>query len=236
MAGFTGWVIILFKRTLLFNILFDKRPNKGRLEREILAPKALLPGRLYVSCAHEVWFLLRCRAIATASPDPELLKCSLKVADETTAGQPGPRRNSGFRLKGTDSVYKIEEATHGFTLTFAGTMYSEELNRWFAESERALARRKTRFGVIVDMRELLPLGPEAREIILQGQCLFRKAGLVRSAVILKSTSVATQFRQLAKDSLVYKNERYIDASQDTDCLKHALDWVKSEVDPDLAKG
>jgi hypothetical protein len=145
------------------------------------------------------------------------------------------RCNSGFGWKGTDSVYKIEEATHGFTLTFAGCMYSEELNRWFSESERVLARRKSGFGVIVDMRELLPLGPEAREIILRGQCLFRKAGLVRSAVILKSTSIATQFRQLAKDSLVYKNERYIDASKDAECLQHALDWVKSELDPDLAK-
>ena len=24
--------------------------------------------------------------------------------------------------------------------------------------------------------------------------------------------------------------------KDADCLKHALDWVKSEVDPDLVKG
>jgi hypothetical protein len=143
--------------------------------------------------------------------------------------KPGPNR------KRTSPVYKIEEGTYGFTLTFRGTVYSEELNRWLAESERALARRKTGFGVIVDMRELLPLGPEARDIILRGQGLFRKAGLVRSAVILKSSSIAAQFRQLAKDSLVYKNERYIDASKDEDCLKHALDWVKWEVEPDLVK-
>lgn len=51
--------------------------------------------------------------------------------------------------KRTNSVYKIEEGTHGFTLTFGGTVYSGELKRWLAESERALARRKSGFCVIV---------------------------------------------------------------------------------------
>jgi hypothetical protein len=134
------------------------------------------------------------------------------------------------------SVYKIEEGRHGFTLTFGGTMYSEELSRWLDESKQALARRKGSFGVIVDMRQLLPLGPEARAIILQGQGLFRDAGLVRSAVILKSAATTMQFRQLAKDSGVYRNERYIDASKDVDCLKHALDWVYSQVDPEQGQG
>lgn len=64
-------------------------------------------------------------------------------------------------------MYKIETGSHGFTLTFGGTLYSEELRRWLKESERALANRDTPFGVIVDMRSLLPLGPEARELILQ---------------------------------------------------------------------
>ena len=130
-------------------------------------------------------------------------------------------------------MYKIEEGRHGFTLTFGGSLYSEELRRWLEESERTLAKRDGVFGVIVDLRSLLPLGPEARELILQGQDLYRKAGLVRSAVILKNSSTTGQFRQLAKDSLVYKNERYIDASKEKDCLRQALDWVTSQVDPDL---
>jgi hypothetical protein len=134
-------------------------------------------------------------------------------------------------------MYKIEQGRDGFTLTFGGTLYSEELRRWLEQSEHALAKRNGKFGVIVDMRNLLPLGPEARAIILQGQCLYRKAGLVRSAVILSSSVTTMQFRQLAKDSLVYKNERYIDASKidaskDADCLKQARDWVTSQIDPE----
>jgi hypothetical protein len=132
-------------------------------------------------------------------------------------------------------VYKIETKKHGFTLTFGGTLYSEELRRWLQESEQALAAHKGQFGVIVDMRTLLPLGPEARALVLQGQELYRKAGLVRSSVILKGSSLTAQFRQLAKESLVYKHERYIDASKNEDCLKQAIDWVTSQIDPDLNK-
>lgn len=132
-------------------------------------------------------------------------------------------------------MYKIQTARHGFTLTFAGTLYSEELRHWLEESERALAKCTEPFGVIVDMRNSLPLGPEARALILQGQQLYRKAGLMRSAVILKSSSTARQFRQLAKDSLIYKNERYFDASRDENCVLHALDWVMSQVDPEEQK-
>ena len=122
---------------------------------------------------------------------------------------------------------------HGFTLTFSGTIYAEELHRWLRDSERALAVRKGRsFGVIVDMRYLLPLGPEARAVILDGQRLFKDSGLQRSAVILKTTAITNQFRQLAKDSGVYRFERYINASEDREWLEHALAWVQSQIDPD----
>ena len=128
-------------------------------------------------------------------------------------------------------MYKIEAGNHGFTLTFGGSLYSEELLRWLEDSKRQLARQNGPFGVVVDMRGMLPLGREARAIILQGQDLYRKAGLVRSAVILKGSAITAQFRQLAKDSMVYRNERYIDASNNEECLKQALDWVTSQVDP-----
>ena len=80
-------------------------------------------------------------------------------------------------------MYRIEKGRHGFTLTFGGTIYAEELNLWFKESETALAGQNGPFGVIVDMRDLLPLGPDARAIILKGQCLFKNSGLQRSAVV-----------------------------------------------------
>lgn len=72
-------------------------------------------------------------------------------------------------------MYKIQTARHGFTLTFAGTLYSEELRHWLEESERALAKCTEPFGVIVDMRNSLPLGPEVHALILQGQQLYKES-------------------------------------------------------------
>jgi hypothetical protein len=129
-------------------------------------------------------------------------------------------------------MYRIEKGRHGFTLTFGGSIYTEELYRWLQESEKALAGQNGPFGVIIDMRDLLPLGPEARAIILKGQCLFKNSGLQRSVVVLKSMAITAQFRQLAKDSGVYRHERYINAAEDPDWLKHALDWVQRRIDPD----
>ena len=45
-------------------------------------------------------------------------------------------------------------------------------------------------------------------------------------------AITAQFRQLAKDSGVYRYERYINAAEDPDCLKHALEWVQRQIDPD----
>jgi anti-anti-sigma regulatory factor len=129
-------------------------------------------------------------------------------------------------------MYKIEKGRHGFTLTFSGTIYADELQGWLQESAKVLAQHKGPFGVIVDMRSLLPLGPEARAIILQGQRLFKNRGLERSVVVLTSSAVTAQFRQLAKDSGVYRFERYINASDDPHWLEHALDWVQLQIDPD----
>lgn len=130
-------------------------------------------------------------------------------------------------------MYIIEKGQHGFTLTFRESIYAEELNRWLAASERALAERQGRpFGVIVDMRYLLPLGPEARAIILQGQHLFRKSGLQRSVVVLTSSAITNQFRQLAQESGVCRSERYINAGHDPDWMEHPLAWLQSQIDPD----
>jgi hypothetical protein len=143
------------------------------------------------------------------------------------------RSEEGSRsAKSKCAMYKIEKGRHGFTLTFSGTIYTDELERWFQESEKALARHKGPFGVIIDMRDLLPLGPEARAVILRGQRLFKDSGLERSVVVLKSSAITSQFRQLAKDSGVYRFERYINASDDSQWFQHALDWVLLQIDPD----
>jgi hypothetical protein len=104
-------------------------------------------------------------------------------------------------------MYKIEKEKWGFTLTLGGT-------------------------VNIDMRTLKPLPTDAQAVMVQGQSLYKKAGMKRSAVILNSPVMTMQFKRLAKESGIYAFECYIDASNYANWQKHAADWVRSGIDPD----
>jgi hypothetical protein len=129
-------------------------------------------------------------------------------------------------------MYKIERKEEGFALTFGGMMNKEEMEKWFQESAQALTRCSGAFGVVIDMRTLKPLPRDAQATMVQGQGLYKKAGMQRSAVILDNAVTAMQFKRLAKESGIYAFERYLDASGDASWEKHAMDWVKSGIDPD----
>ena len=129
-------------------------------------------------------------------------------------------------------MYRIEKHNLGFKLTFGGAMSKDEMETWYKEAEKSLMGAKGPFGVIVDMRTLEPLPPDAQATMVKGQGLFRSKGLQRSAVILNNPLVTVQFMRLAKGSGIYAYERYLDASSDAQWQKHADEWVKSGVDPD----
>jgi hypothetical protein len=129
-------------------------------------------------------------------------------------------------------MYKIEPTDIGFKLTFGGTVTKADMQPWFEESKTVLNTCKKPFGVIIDMRALELLPPDVQAEIVKGQMLYRDCGLERSAVILRDPIVTIQFMRLAKKSGVYKYERYIDASSDTQWERHAEEWVRSGIDPD----
>ena len=58
--------------------------------------------------------------------------------------------------------------------------------------------------------------PDAQKIMVEGQGLFKKAGMERSCVILQSATVAMQFERLAHASGIFAFERYINAAQKPD--------------------
>ena len=128
-------------------------------------------------------------------------------------------------------MYKIAKNNGGFTLTFGDVIDHQEMERWYKESERALALCHAKFGVVIDMRTLKPLAKEAQALMVQGQALYRTNGMQRSAVILSDPVLTCQFGRLARESGIYQFERYIDASTDANWQKHAEDWVNSAIDP-----
>ena len=67
--------------------------------------------------------------------------------------------------------------------------------------------------------------------MVEGQGAYRKAGMVRSCVILQSATVTMQFQRLAMESGIDSYERYINAAAHPDWEVKAVDWLEKQVDP-----
>jgi hypothetical protein len=129
-------------------------------------------------------------------------------------------------------MYKIEKRPYGFVLTFGEFMRKAEMDSWYSESRKQLAGTSGPFGIMVDMRTLKPLPEDAQGVMVQGQKLYKDAGMERSVVILNNAVTTAQFRRLAKESGISAWERYIDASSQPKWEEKAVNWIKSGTDPD----
>ncbi|MGA3345964.1 MAG: hypothetical protein ABSC76_13955 [Terracidiphilus sp.] len=130
-------------------------------------------------------------------------------------------------------MYKITKEKFGYFLTFGGNIDLVEMNRWREECKAALIGAPKTFGVLIDMRTLRPgaVAPDAQAVMVEGQGLFKKAGMERSCVILESAVVTMQFVRLARQSGIYSFERYINAASHPDWHKKALGWIENKIDP-----
>jgi len=87
------------------------------------------------------------------------------------------------------------------------------------------------FHVFVDMRTLIPLRDDAREIITKGQRFCQKNGMVRSIVITASPVISMQFKSIAFNTTIATGERYIDATSRTDWEEAGMAWLLEGIDP-----
>ncbi len=129
-------------------------------------------------------------------------------------------------------MYKIEKTPFGFRLTFGGFLSKDELEKWVAESQKALASKSGKFGILVDMRTLKPLPPDVQKTMENGQKLYKGAGMERSAVVLNNAVTTMQFRRIVKETGIYQWERYVDASKVTNFEQVCTAWITKGVDPD----
>lgn len=127
----------------------------------------------------------------------------------------------------------IEKKEFGYFLTFAGSISEDEMSSWVEASKAALATQNSPFGVLVDMRELSPLTPSAKNKMQDGQILYKQKGMTRSAVIVNQGFIATQFKMIAQQTGIYEWERYIDASASSNWEEIAINWILNSKDPDL---
>jgi SpoIIAA-like len=126
----------------------------------------------------------------------------------------------------------IEVKNYGFKLVFTGQIKTEEMQEWIEKSKKKLLNSPREFGVLIDMRTLKPLAPEAQVYMIEGQKLYKQKGMKRSAVVINSATTKMQFQRLAKDTGIYEWERYIDASTTPNWEKVGESWIIDSIDPD----
>lgn len=129
-------------------------------------------------------------------------------------------------------MWNISRQSFGFVLTFKGSIELEEMSQWVAAAQRELSSPlPAGWGVIVDMRELLPLRQDAQAKLIEGQKLFKQKGMTRSSVALNDAVTTMQFRRLARTSGIDAWERYIDTSAIAQWQTAAKQWVVAAIEP-----
>lgn len=121
---------------------------------------------------------------------------------------------------------------YGYRINAPGFLSLAETRAWFEDLKRLVGSSGQPFGLLVDIRSQRANPPEAQAIITEAMAWTKRAGLLRSAVVLDSAVAKIQTTRLAKTSGVYAWERYIDASKDLDWEKRAIDWIVHAIDPD----
>ena len=120
-------------------------------------------------------------------------------------------------------MYEIKEAKYGFELTFAGSIDVKEMTQWLADSNIALRKMVgKKFQVLIHMDELKSLQEAAKKILIDGQAIYKRIGMTRSAVIVPNLHIKMQTENTAKASDIHEYERYFTK----DKIDNAMNWIR----------
>lgn len=120
-------------------------------------------------------------------------------------------------------MYEIKEAKYGFELTFAGSIDVKEMTQWLADSNITLRKMVgKKFQVLIHMDELKSLQEAAKKILIDGQAIYKRIGMTRSAVIVPNLLVKMQMENTAKASDIHEYERYFTK----DKIDNAMNWIR----------
>ncbi len=128
-------------------------------------------------------------------------------------------------------MYKIEKKDYGYALNFSGLIKIDEMQKWYQECEKALIGAPSEFVVLIDMVNLSPLPDDSQQLMVKGQAMFKKKGMIRSAVLVAKLITAMQFKRLAEQSGIKSTEKYL-AAENPKAMELAMDWLLHSKDPD----
>lgn len=129
-------------------------------------------------------------------------------------------------------MYSLKKEPYGVFIAFDGFVKPEIMSDWLQESQQIVPKLGKNFNVLVDMRQMMPLGKEAQATMEEGQRYYKTSGMKRSCVVLSSPTLTMQFMRIAKETGIYEWERYIDASKNPNWEQTAVEWLEKGIDPD----
>lgn len=129
-------------------------------------------------------------------------------------------------------IHEVYETDYGIRIVTKGLVDENALKRMGQEAGRIVTRLKKGFGVLHDMRGMLTLSPETREVMKRNMEVAKQSGMGRSAQILDDAIITLQFARLAREVGISGTMRQIDASKVPDCERAATDWIVKGIDPD----
>lgn len=129
-------------------------------------------------------------------------------------------------------MIEVKRTPFGFHMVFSGHITSEEMMAWKVQSLERLRDPKLPkpFRVRVDMTSLEHLDVDPKEILVDGQSLYRDAGMDRSVVIIADKATGLQMRDTALASGIETGERYLHIAE-PHWRQEMEDWLIRGIEP-----
>lgn len=128
-------------------------------------------------------------------------------------------------------MYKIEKTDYGLKLTFKGFLGNEEISRWAKEVREDSKHMQKGFCVLLDLRGMEALPPEACDVMVRVQNRALKAGMARAVLVLDNPITIMQFKRLGRQNPIGPFQRYIDSTSTPNWETVAMDWLIRGIDP-----
>ena len=126
-------------------------------------------------------------------------------------------------------MHRIEETPYGYRLGIEDFLGPDEADAMLADLKATL---RPRGGLLIDLRRIPTLHPDAQEALKLALLHCREAGMERAVCLLDSAIVRLQTHCLARDAGLEDAVLPIDVSGRADWEKTALDWLERGIDPD----
>jgi hypothetical protein len=122
-------------------------------------------------------------------------------------------------------MYTIESTDYGFKLAVRGKVDRDIAEQIRFELLRALAMHNRPFCLFVDLREMIPIGPETIGTVVEIHDSCHELSLIRAALVVSSPVVRGQMEQISFDGDSIHRDRFFDALNDPDWESKAINWV-----------